>query len=63
MHNFTIPSVLKAWIDQVVRPGRTFQSTPQGKQGLLRDRPVQVVLACGGSLTPGTPRQEDWATP
>ena len=39
MHNFTVPAVLKAWIDQVGRFGRTFQSTPTGKVGLLRDRP------------------------
>ena len=28
MHNFTIPSVLKAWIDQILRVGRTMMSTP-----------------------------------
>ena len=63
MHNFTIPSALKAWIDHIARPGRTFRSTAQGKQGLLRDRPVRIVLACGGSITPGTGHQEDWASP
>ena len=39
MHNFTVPAVLKLWLDQVVRFGRTFRSTPEGKIGLLRDRP------------------------
>jgi len=28
MHNFTVPALLRAWIDQVVRFGRTFRSTP-----------------------------------
>jgi len=50
MHNFTVPSVLKAWIDHVVRVGRTFRTTANGKVGLLRDRPVFVVVACGGSV-------------
>ncbi len=63
MHNFAVPSVLKSWIDHVVRPDRTFQSTSNGKVGLLRDRPVCVLLACGGALTSGSAPQTDWATP
>src|SRR6478736_728121 len=31
MHNFAIPSALKAWIDQILRVGRTMKSTPAGK--------------------------------
>ena len=50
MHNFTVPSVLKTWIDHVVRPNRTFRSTPEGKVGLLRDRPVFLVVTCGGEM-------------
>src|SRR4051794_7602866 len=38
MHNFTVPAVLKAWVDQVVRIHRTFASTAEGKRGLLADR-------------------------
>lgn len=48
MHNFSAPSALKAWIDHVVRPGRTFRVTAAGKVGLLADRPVLCVIACGG---------------
>lgn len=48
MHNYTVPATLKAWIDLVVRPGRTFRSTPAGKVGLLEDRPVLVMITCGG---------------
>src|SRR6266849_8721502 len=33
MHNFSIPSVLKLWIDQVVRAGRTFAANQSGRQG------------------------------
>ena len=48
IHNFTVPSALKAWIDHVVRIHRTFRSTPTGKIGLLRDRPTRIIAASGG---------------
>src|SRR6202030_4667909 len=35
MHNFSIPSTLKLWIDQVVRAGKTFSYTSAGPTGLL----------------------------
>lgn len=67
MHNFAAPAVLKAWIDQVVRIHRSFRSTPQGKVGLLADRPVFVVVAAGGWFTgpspAGAPAQPDFLTP
>ena len=63
MHNFTVPSMLKAWIDQVIRFGRTFQSTPTGKIGLLRNKPVFIVIASGGLFTGKNPTQPDFLTP
>jgi FMN-dependent NADH-azoreductase len=67
MHNYGVPAVLKAWIDQVVRIRRSFQSTAAGKVGVLRDRPVFVVVASGGWFTgpspSGTPAQPDFLTP
>jgi FMN-dependent NADH-azoreductase len=63
MHNFTVPSALKAWIDYVVRKDRTFRSTPNGKVGLLKDRPVYVVIACGGAFPPDPSGQTDFLTP
>jgi FMN-dependent NADH-azoreductase len=67
MHNFAVPAVLKAWIDQIVRIHRTFASTPEGKVGKLRDRPVLVVIASGGWFSgpspTGTPAQPDFLTP
>jgi len=38
VHNFTLPSVLKAWVDHVVRARRTFRGTPEGKIGYRRYR-------------------------
>ena len=67
MHNYAVPAVLKAWIDQIVRIHRSFRSTPAGKVGLLRDRPVFLVVASGGWFTgpspAGTPAQPDFLTP
>ncbi len=55
MHNYGPPAVLKAWIDQVVRIRRSFAPTPAGKVGLLRDRPVFVVIVSGGWFSRPSP--------
>lgn len=48
VYNFSVPASLKAWIDMICRAGLTFSYTEKGPQGLLRDRPVYVVMASGG---------------
>ena len=48
MINFTIPSNLKAWIDNVARAGRTFSYSEKGPQGLVTDKHVILVVARGG---------------
>ncbi|WP_338758938.1 NAD(P)H-dependent oxidoreductase [Massilia sp. METH4] len=64
LNNFTVPSVLKAWIDQVLRMGRTIIKTPTGeKVGLLRDRPVYIGIASGGVFTGERARQPDFLMP
>lgn len=63
MHNFTVPSVLKAWIDQILRVGRTVKSTPAGKVGMLRDRPVFIGVASGAVFTGERANQTDFLTP
>jgi len=63
MNNLTVPSVLKAWIDQILRAGRTFKSTPAGKVGMLRDRPVFIGVASGGVFTADRANQPDFLTP
>jgi FMN-dependent NADH-azoreductase len=55
MHNFSIPSTLKLWIDQVARAGRTFSYGPNGPQGLLKNKKATVIIATGGNYAPGTP--------
>jgi FMN-dependent NADH-azoreductase len=34
MYNFGIPSQLKAWIDRIAVPGKTFRYTETGPEGL-----------------------------
>ncbi|MCP3391605.1 NAD(P)H-dependent oxidoreductase [Bradyrhizobium sp. CCGB12] len=63
MHNFTVPSALKAWIDHVVRVRRTFTVTTAGKVARLRDRPVFVAVSSGGRYSDEHPRQPDFLTP
>jgi FMN-dependent NADH-azoreductase len=63
MHNFTVPAALKAWIDQIVRSGRTFEGTPRGKRGLLAPKPVYLVVTCGGPVGNGIETQQDFLTP
>ncbi len=48
MYNFQVPSMLKAWIDQLARAGVTFKYTETGPVGLLADKPVFVVTTRGG---------------
>jgi FMN-dependent NADH-azoreductase len=63
MHNFTVPSVLKAWIDHVVRIGVTFNATPEGKIGTLADRPVVIAVSSGGYRNGERARQPDFLEP
>jgi FMN-dependent NADH-azoreductase len=58
MYNFAIPSLLKAWIDQIVRIGKTVGYGPNGPQGLLGNKKVFVVTARGGAYEKGTPREK-----
>ncbi|MDH6128638.1 NAD(P)H-dependent oxidoreductase [Kitasatospora sp. GP82] len=52
MYNLTIPSSLKAWLDQVIIMGRT-----GGENSSVAGKPVTVVASRGGSYAPGTPRE------
>lgn len=55
MHNFSIPSTLKLWIDQIARVNRTFAYGANGPEGLLKGKKATFLTASGGDYTPGTP--------
>jgi FMN-dependent NADH-azoreductase len=63
VHNFTVPAVLKNWIDLVVRRDVTFTTTEQGKVGLLRDRPTFVAVTAGGAMFREPSLQPDFFRP
>jgi FMN-dependent NADH-azoreductase len=60
MHNFSLPSSLKAWIDHVVRAGRTFAYSQDGPRGLLTGKKAIVVVARGGIYSEGPAKAFDF---
>jgi FMN-dependent NADH-azoreductase len=48
MHNFGVPSVLKLWIDQIARVGRTFSYANGRPKGLLVGKRATFIIATGG---------------
>ncbi len=63
VHNLTVPAILKVWIDSVVRIHRTVRPTPQGKVGMLQDRPVYIAVTSGGWRTGAKARNPDFVEP
>jgi FMN-dependent NADH-azoreductase len=55
MHNFGVPSVLKAWFDHIARAGVTFRYTAEGPVGLLAGKKAYVFATRGGMYA-GTAR-------
>jgi FMN-dependent NADH-azoreductase len=52
IYNFTVPSSLKAWIDQIVRPGYAFAMNEDGSvTGLVQGKRVFIALAYGLEYT------------
>jgi FMN-dependent NADH-azoreductase len=55
MHNFSIPSSLKLWIDQIARVGKTFSYEGGTPAGLLQNKKATFMVATGGVYEQGTP--------
>ena len=51
MYNFSIPAILKAYIDHIVRVGVTFTME---YEGLVTGKKATVILTSGSDFTPGT---------
>ncbi len=54
MHNFSVPSTLKLWIDQVARVNKTFSYATGAPVGLLTGKRATVLIASGGRYDAGT---------
>jgi FMN-dependent NADH-azoreductase len=63
MWNFGIPSSLKAWIDHVVRAGKTFNYAGAGVEGLAKGKKAILVLASGGVFSEGPWKPWDTVEP
>jgi len=63
MYNFSIPSALKSWIDQVVRINSTFSYDGKDFSGLVKARRVVVVAAFGAGGYGGALSTADFVTP
>jgi FMN-dependent NADH-azoreductase len=48
MHNFSVPSPLKLWIDQIARVGKTFSYGDGAPKGLLTGKKATIIIATGG---------------
>jgi FMN-dependent NADH-azoreductase len=55
MYNFGIPSQLKAWIDCLAAPGKTFSYTATGVQGLAGAKKVIIASSRGGVYSSSSP--------
>lgn len=63
MWNFSVPYVLKQWIDIVAHAGLTFRFTEHGYVGLVTGRPLQLLLAGGGDYSQPPMSAMDHMTP
>jgi len=55
MYNLNIPSTFKAYIDQIVRAGKTFAVGPNGYEGLVKGKKALFITSSGGSFPAGSP--------
>jgi FMN-dependent NADH-azoreductase len=55
MHNFSVATLLKMWLDQVVRAGKTFSYINGSPVGLLKNKKAHFIIASGGVYDPGSP--------
>jgi FMN-dependent NADH-azoreductase len=54
MHNFSVPSALKLWIDQVARVNKTFSYATGKPEGLLKGKKATILITSGGKYDQGT---------
>ncbi|PRP68385.1 FMN-dependent NADH-azoreductase [Nonlabens agnitus] len=49
MYNFTVTAALKTYIDLISRAGISFNYTPEGPVGLLKNKKVYAIISTGGT--------------
>jgi len=63
MHNFSITTLLKAYIDQICRVGLTFQYSEAGPEGLLKNKQAVIITSSGMDFNNDHVRAMDFQTP
>jgi FMN-dependent NADH-azoreductase len=64
MWNFSIPYMLKHYIDVIIQPRHLFRYTSSGVEGLAKNKKMVVAASRGGDYSPGTPGQaQDFQEP
>ncbi|WP_298531961.1 NAD(P)H-dependent oxidoreductase [uncultured Algibacter sp.] len=63
LYNLNIPSNLKAYLDQIVRIGHTFNINENGYYGLLENKIAFIITAKGGSYKGTLMEQYDFQEP
>lgn len=61
--NFTIPTVLKAWIDHITRAGITFGYGENGPVGKVTGKKIYVAMSSGGVYSQGPGQANDFVAP
>jgi FMN-dependent NADH-azoreductase len=60
--NFSVPPMLKAYIDNIAIAGETFKYTEEGPVGLMGDKKLTVIQASGGVYSSGPAAAMDHAS-
>jgi FMN-dependent NADH-azoreductase len=63
MYNFTIPAVFKAYIDLVVRAGKTFSYEGGSPKGFLASKKLTIITASGGDYSAEPAKSLDFVEP
>ena len=63
MWNYSVPYVLKQYIDIIIQPKYMFRDTEHGSEGMARGRRMVVVNTCGGTYASESARHRDFVEP
>ncbi|SDF51470.1 FMN-dependent NADH-azoreductase [Mucilaginibacter pineti] len=63
MYNFTIHTVLQAWINHIARAGQTFKYDENGPEGLVKGKKVYLAIASGAIYSSGPYKPYDFTEP
>ncbi|MBU2102598.1 MAG: NAD(P)H-dependent oxidoreductase [Candidatus Omnitrophota bacterium] len=63
MWNFSIPYVLKHYLDIIVQPKYLFRYTPNGPEGLMKNKKMVIITSRGGDYSGEPARSYDHQIP